>query len=147
MKYWIIPSNDKFYRVDDAIANLGRFIDWTQRRQYEIGDIVFVFKTKTDKEPSHIRYMFDVVEVGVKFDNVIVDADYWSNPQEFYENRKLGHVRLQLLADLGKGNYSLERRALVDNGLKSRMQGAITVDGNLLDFIQDAFISCCGNHA
>ena len=146
MRYWIIPSNDKFYRVDDAIANLGRFIDWTQRRQYEIGDIVFIYKTKTEKEPSHIRYMFEVVGVRLKFDDVIVDAEYWSNPKEFYENRKLDHVRLQLLADLGKGNYALERKNLVDNGLKSRMQGAISVDGQLLDFIQDAFITYCDNH-
>ena len=145
MRYWIIPSNDNFYRVDEAIANLGRFIDWTQRRQYEIGDIVYIYKTKTEKEPSHIRYMFEVVEVGLKFDDVIVDADYWANPQEFYENRRLDHVRLQLLADLGKGNYSLERKKLVDNGLKSRMQGAITIDGNLLYFIQDAFMPYSNN--
>ena len=143
MRYWIIPSNDKFYRVDDAIANIGRFIDWTQRRQYDIGDIVFIYKTKTGKEPSHIRYMFEVVATGLKFDDVIIDVDYWSTPKEFYDNRKLDHVRLQLLADLGKGNYSLERKNLVDNGLKSRMQGAVTVDGHLLDLIQDAFMAYC----
>lgn len=145
MKYWIIPSNEKYYRVDEAIANSGRFIDWTQRRQYEIGDIVFIYKTKTDKEPSHIRYMFEVVEVGVKFDDIIVDVDYWTTPKDYYERKKLKFVRLQLLADLGKGNYALERKNLVDNGLKSRMQGAITVDGQLLDFIQDAFMSYSDN--
>lgn len=144
MRYWIIPSNDKYYRVDDAIANLGRFIDWTQRRQYEIGDIVFIYKTKTDKVPSHIRYMFEVVATGLKNDEIIVDVDYWANPNEFYNNRKHDHVRLQLLADLGNGNYSLERKNLVDNGLKSTMQGAITVEGHLLDFIKDAFMTYCG---
>ena len=140
MRYWIIPSNDKYYRVDDAVANLGHYIDWTQRRQYEIGDIVFIYKTKTDKEPSHIRYMFEVVEVGIKFNDIIVDVDYWTTPKDFYDNMKLDHVRLQLLSDLGKSNYALDRKSLVDNGLKSRMQGAITVEGRLLDFIQDAFI-------
>lgn len=129
MRYWIIPSNDKFYRVDDAIANLGRFIDWTQRRQYEIGDIVFIYKTKTEKEPSHIRYMFEVVAVGIKFDDVIVDFVYFTTPIDFDKKRKTNYVRLQLMADLGKGNYSLERKNLVDNGLKSRMQGAVTVEG------------------
>ena len=141
MKHWIIPSNDKFYHVDNAIAKLGRFIDWTQRRQYEIGDIVYIYKTKTRNEPSYIRYMLEVVAVGLKFDDIIIDADYWVKPKDFYDNRGLPHVRLQLLADLGKGNYSLERKKLVDNGLKSSMQGAITVDGHLLDFINDAFLS------
>lgn len=141
MKYWIIPSNEKYYRVDEAIANLGRFIDWTQRRRYSIGDIVFIYKTKTDKEPSYIRYMFEVVEVGVKFDDIIVDVDYWTTPKDFYDRKELEFVRLQLLADLGRGNYILERKYLVDNGLKSNMQAPITVNGNLLDFIQDAFLS------
>mgnify|MGYP002620836895 FL=1 len=145
MRYWIIPSNDKYYRVDDAVANLGHYIDWTQRRQYEIGDIVFIYKTKTDKEPSHIRYMFEVVEVGIKFNDIIVDVDYWTTPKDFYDNMKLDHVRLQLLSDLGKSNYALDRKSLVDNGLKSRMQGAITVEGRLLDFIQDAFIAHSDN--
>ncbi len=146
MRYWIIPSNDKYYRVDDAIANLGHYVDWIQRRQYEIGDIVFIYKTKTEKEPSYIRYMFEVVGVRLKFDDIIVDVDYWAHPKDFYENRKKDHVRLQLLADLGKGNYSLARKELVDNGLKSNMQGAITVEGHLLDFIQDTFISLNDNH-
>ena len=96
MRHWIIPRNDKFYRVDDAIANLGRFIDWTQRRQYEIGDIVYIYKTKTRNEPSYIRYMLEVVSVGLMFDETIVDVDYWAKPKDFYDNRGLPHVRLQL---------------------------------------------------
>ena len=77
---------------------------------------MFIYKTKTEKEPSHIRYMFEVVEVGLKFDDDIVDVDYWATPKYFYSNRRLDHIRLQLLVGLGKGNYSLERKYLVDNG-------------------------------
>ena len=45
MKYWIVPSNDRTFRIGDAIAAQDGMADW-RTDKFSEGDIVFIYKTK-----------------------------------------------------------------------------------------------------
>lgn len=38
---WIIPSNNKFYKCEEAFEAL-ECVDWGQSRKYEIGDCIYI---------------------------------------------------------------------------------------------------------
>ena len=59
MKYWLVISNNKFFRLDDYLEERTS-VTWRQTNNFEVGDKVFVYTTA----PKYcISYEMDVVAV------------------------------------------------------------------------------------
>ena len=131
MKYWLIPCDSKKFRVHDYFAN-NQIVDWKQSHyKFEIGDIVFIYCSAPEAE---IRYMLEVAQPNISYDNSIDDEEYWGDKHmskaAAMQNK---YVRLHLLETINPNE--LDIISLKNNGLIKAPQGAQKISGNLLSFI------------
>ena len=91
MNYWIIPQNEQHYRLG-ALLETTDVVDWHQRNNFEVGDIVYIYTTAPYKR---IRFMMRVEEVNVPACEAIDDINYWVPP--FLPEPNDRYVRLSLL--------------------------------------------------
>ena len=45
MKYWLVISNNKFFRLDDYLKEGRTSVTWRQTNNFKIGDKVFIYTT------------------------------------------------------------------------------------------------------
>ena len=101
----------------------------------EVGDIVYLYTTAPIQR---IEYKMIVDRINVPFDEIIDDSAYslLRNPDTVPDKDAL-YVRLKLIKKVD--NPLLHLNFLRGYGLRSRMQSAITVSGDLLDYIETKF--------
>ena len=75
MQYWMISANGKMYDHASAFEKWG-YIDWRQNRNYEIGDIVYIYCTKPIKK---LMYKTQVVKESMLFSEITDDKDRIKN--------------------------------------------------------------------
>ncbi len=93
MKEWIIKAHTKVYNHLQSLRENG-FIDWTQRVDYEIGDIVYIcfvgelngikVKTKVTKSKMTSKEAYD-------------DVNYWNNKRVYHMGKSGIYARLELV--------------------------------------------------
>jgi 5-methylcytosine-specific restriction protein A len=132
MKYWLIPSKNEYFRLDDYFLDHDE-VDWRQHNNFDVGDIVFIYSAAPF---SRVKYLTQVVMVDIPSDKIINDDEYWGDDHPDEWNR---YCRLKLIATAPPFSNALSYKSLVDQGLKSTMQGAITLQGELLDYILNNF--------
>ena len=134
MKHWIIPSNNNKFRLSDFLVEYG-YVDWKQRNNFQIGDIVYIYATKPE---SKIRFMMEVTRTDMTFEESTTDKEYWNDPEEFnmgvIHNR---YCRLRLVSEVNKNHLSLDE--LIKYGLSGAPQSGMTVSGKTLDYITATF--------
>ena len=129
MKYWLVISNNKFFRLDDYLEERTS-VTWRQTNNFEVGDKVFIYTTA----PKYcISYEMDVVEVELTAEHYADEAAYWINPQDY-----IAAVRANRFCEFSVvrrfHQESLPLRLLRMHGLvtpRSNMQ----LEGDLLNFI------------
>ena len=72
MNYWLIPSNNSFFRLDDLLEKR-EVISWRQVQKFEVGDVIYIYSSKPF---SCIKYQMDVVGANLSFSRYIDDEEY-----------------------------------------------------------------------
>ena len=103
MKYWIVPSNDRTFRIGDAITAQDGLVDW-RTDKFSEGDIVFIYKTRPEQ---CIRFKMEVTKVKIHFDETFDQEAYWTDKDLYYSGIVTYYARLKLLEEYSDNILSL----------------------------------------
>lgn len=111
------------------------FVEYVQKNKVQVNDIVYLYTTAP---VQRIEYKMIVERINIPFDEIVDDSAYHipQTPSEVI-NRNALYVRLGLLEKVE--NPLLHLNFLRAYGLRSSMQSAITVSGELLEYIESKF--------
>lgn len=134
MKHWIFISSTKQFRMHDWLAS-NEYVEYVQRNKVQVNDIVYLYTTAP---VQRIEYKMIVDRINVPFDEIIDDSAYslLRNPNTA-PNKDALYVRLKLIKKVE--NPLLHLNFLREYGLRSSMQSALTVSGDLLEYIEARF--------
>ena len=135
MKHWIFISSPKQFRMHDWLA-ANEYVEYVQRNKIEVNDIVYLYTTAP---VQRIEYKMIVDRINVPYDETIDDSAYSlrKEPTEVRFDMDTLFVRLKLIKKVE--TPLLHLNFLREYGLRSSMQSALTVSGDLLDYIETKF--------
>lgn len=135
MKYWIVPSNNKRYRLIDFLKE-NEFVDWKQGRyNFQKGDIVYIYCSLPEQK---IRYMMEIIEDHITFEQSIKDEEYWFDKTEFKAGiTQNNYCRFRLIEEINNEKLSINN--LLKHGLKSPPQCPMSPSEELLTYIKLCF--------
>ena len=135
MRYWIIPNDGALFKTEKALAMNNGLLDWRAgNRKFVVGDIVFLYKSKSE---SCIRYMLKVVKTDIEGKDAFDQKSCWTDYQNQRRREEYKYVRLELLHTIQNDNLKIAN--LRKHGLLGNLQGAQTCSGELLAFILSEF--------
>ena len=131
MNYWIVPSNNSYYRLDDRLSKY-EIISWRQRQDFEVGDVIFIYTTSP---ASRITYQMSVIGANQSFSAYNNDKEYWVDQEEFAKKvinfKRFAEFKLVR-------RFPSDARLTYDNlkahGLRT-IQMAHRIKGGLLDYV------------
>lgn len=132
MRHWIFISSPKRFRMDDWLR-CNEYVEYVQRNKVEVNDIVYLYTTAP---VQRIEYKMVVDRINVPYDEMIDDSAYSLNPSRIVNKADL-YVRLKLIKKVE--TPLLHLNFLREYGLRSSMQSALTVSGELLEYIETKF--------
>ena len=133
MNYWLIPSNNDFFKLDDLLEKRD-IISWRQVQRFEVGDIIYIYSSKPF---SCIKYQMDVVGANLSFSKYIDDEEYWVDKDYYHTvavNRN-NYAEFKLVKRIPQCG-ALSYPQLKAHGLKT-VQIAQRLNGELLGYILD----------
>jgi 5-methylcytosine-specific restriction protein A len=130
---WMISANGKMYDHASSFATNG-FIDWRQRANYNIGDIVYIYCTRPF---MRAMYKCEVVKHSMPFSECVDDGVFWINRDEYEKSKAGNYARLKLLEQVDTMYLCLENLKL--HGLSAAPQGPIRVSDELNAYISKHF--------
>lgn len=130
---WMISANGKMYDHASSFATFG-FIDWRQRANYSVGDVVFIYCTKPIKR---VMYKCEIVECYKSFNECVDDSKFWLDVEEYRKSQQGKYARLKLVEQVD--SPYLDLKCLFDNGLKAAPQGPIKLSEKLYNYINKHF--------
>ena len=135
MKHWIFISSTKQFRMHDWLS-CNEYVDYVQRNKVEVGDIVYLYTTAPIQR---IEYKMIVDRINIPYDEILDDSAYSlrKEPEVIRYDMPTLYVRLKLIKKVD--NPLLHLNFLRGYGLRSSMQSALTVSGDLLDYIESKF--------
>ena len=133
MKHWIFISSTKRFRMHDWL-NDNDFVEFVQRNKVEVNDIVYLYTTAP---VQRIEYKMIVEKINIPIDEIVDDSAYSLDSNPGTLNRGTLYVRLKLIKKVE--NPLLHLNFLRGYGLRSSMQSALTISGDLLDYIETKF--------
>lgn len=128
---WLIPANTKFYDIDGALKEYG-YVDWTQKSNYKVGDIVYIYKTFPTQK---IQYKTIVRKKDLTFEESVNDESFWINKEAFEKGKQEKFVRLELMKEFTTDQLALE--ALMAHGLNSAPQSPIRLLEETMKYIKE----------
>lgn len=132
MRHWIFISSPKRFRMDDWLRS-NEYVEYVQRNKVEVNDIVYLYTTAPIQR---IEYKMVVDRINVSYDEMIDDSAYSLNPSPIVNKEDL-YIRLKLIKKVE--TPLLHLNFLREYGLRSSMQSALTVSGELLEYIETKF--------
>lgn len=130
MKYWIAPSNDRTFRIADAIAAQDGMADW-RTDKFSEGDVVFIYKTKPKQ---CIRYKMEVVKAKMIFDQAFEQETFWTDKDQYYSGIVSFYARLKLIEEYEDDILSLHH--LHEHGYQGDPRSVREIkNSDLLDFL------------
>ncbi len=129
MGKWMIAANGKKYDHAAAFQKWG-FIDWRQRANYEVGDLVYIYCTRPYKR---VMYKTMVVNESMHADEIVDDREFWIDINEYTKALSGKYARLKLVEQVDSDKLSLEH--LKEHGLNGAPQGPVKVKDELSDYI------------
>lgn len=135
MKHWIFISSPKQFRMHDWLAT-NEYVEYIQRNKVQVNDIVYLYTTAP---VQRIEYKMIVDRINVPYDETIDDSAYSlrEEPTEVRFDMDTLFVRLKLIKKVE--TPLLHLNFLREYGLRSSMQSALTVSGELLEYIETKF--------
>ena len=131
MRYWIVPSNSKRYRLTDFLQDHNQ-VDWkVSRFKFAVDDVVFIYSAKSDQKLTHVMR---VTQVNIKFKDSIPDDEYWIDRTEYRASiAEDNFCRFELIEEIESDQLTLDN--LVEHGLKKAPQSAQTLKAETLKYI------------
>ena len=77
MTHWIIPSNNKFFRLDDLLKE-HEIITWRQKNNFEAGDTIYIYSSSPQ---SRISYQMEVLRTGIPSSLCDTNEAFWVSAQ------------------------------------------------------------------
>ena len=135
MKHWIFISSTKQFRMHDWLS-CNEYVDYVQRNKVEVGNVVYLYTTTP---VQRIEYKMIVDRINIPYDEILDDSAYSlrKEPEVIRYDMPTLYVRLKLIKKVD--NPLLHLNFLRGYGLRSCMQSAIIVSGDLLDYIETKF--------
>ena len=129
MKYWLVISNNSFFRLDDYLDGRNS-VTWRQTNDFEVGDRVFIYTTA----PKYcINYEMEVVAVNLTAEHFTDEEAYWVDPNAYLSAVKANSFcEFRLVRSFHPESMPL--RLLKMHGLATP-HGNMVLEGQLLDFI------------
>ena len=128
MRNWIMSANPSIYDPQRAFAEQG-YVDWKQTRNFEIGDVVYIYLTKP---MATIRYRTTVEAVNIE---PYVDP-YWNiQIDEIQLGKKF--MRLSLAATCDSASLAFDE--LKKQGLNYVPQSPGKIRDGLREYIESCF--------
>lgn len=134
MDYWIVPSNDNLFRIEDAISAQGNLVDW-RSSSFSVGDVVFIYKVKPEQR---ISMKMVVEKINIKLKDSYVQEPYWTDKEAYSEG--LGtflYCRFKLIERYDSDVLSL--KVLRHFGIKGNIQTRRHCPQALIDYIEKGF--------
>ena len=131
MRYWIVPSNSKRYRLIDFLRNHSQ-VDWkVSRFKFAVDDIVFIYAAKPDQKLTHVMR---VSQINIQFKDSIPDAEYWIDI-DAYNSSIAGDnfCRFDLIEEIHSDKLTLGN--LMEHGLTKAPQSAQTLKAKTINYI------------
>lgn len=132
MSTWLLSSGNKKFQLDECLKKFG-YVDWTQTRKVEVGDVVFVY---ISKPIGAVKYKMKVDRVNMTFDETTDNKEFWLDKAVYERGRKRDrYFRLVLVKKLPTDEeLSFER--LSYNGLGG-VQGMQKLEGVKTAYFKD----------
>ena len=80
MKYWLVISNNSFFRLDDYLEGGRSSVTWRQTNNFEVGDKVFIYTTAPK---CCISYEMNVAAVELTAEHFTDEEAFWVNPDAY----------------------------------------------------------------
>ncbi|SFX14053.1 hypothetical protein [Ruminococcus sp. XPD3002] len=126
MQKWIVPCNQKYYKVEEAFSKLKR-LDWKQSSpNIKIGDIVYIYVSK-----PVMAILFKCKVTKVNLDRIEIDDSEFVVNGENYLTYPL-HMELEFIK---KYNDELTMNILSLHGVKGRIQSTRKVCQELENYL------------
>lgn len=127
MTYRILPWNKDIFNLSQCIIDLG-FVEWRQRNNLAVGDIVFIDCSNPLRQ---IKYIMKVAKINIPRNETVNDKylfgyEYDLKPTDFY-------ARFEPIAETSDNNTKLSLSSLRELGVTSNIQGCMKVRGFLLE--------------
>jgi hypothetical protein len=131
MRYCIVPSNSKRYRLVDFLRDHNQ-VDWKLSRfKYAVDDIVFIYSAKPDQKLTHVMR---VTQVNIKFKDSIPDDGYWVDRAAYSASiAEDNFCRFELIEEIQSDKLTLEK--LMEHGMTKAPQSAQTLKADTLKYI------------
>lgn len=131
MRYWIVPSNSKRYRLTDFLQDHNQ-VDWkVSRFKFAVDDVVFIYSAKSDQKLTHVMR---VTQVNIKFKDSIPDDEYWIDRTEYRASiAEDNFCRFELIEEIESDKLTLDN--LMEHGLIKAPQSAQTLKAETLKYI------------
>lgn len=130
MKKWIMSANPLIYNHRLAFEQQN-YIDWKQTRNFEIGDIVYIYCTKTI---SRVQYKTIVEKINMTSSEISDDSRFWvKNVGNIYGR----YMRLRLLGFTDRKELTFTE--LRKHGMTYAPQSPSRVKPELSDYLDFYF--------
>jgi 5-methylcytosine-specific restriction protein A len=127
---WMISANGKMYNHAMAFQKWG-FIDWRQKANYNVGDIVYIYCTRPYKK---VMYKTVVEKTNLTVSEIVDDKQFWYDVSEYEKALSGNYARLKLEEQVDTNMLSLDY--LTQNGLKAAPQGPVKISETLTAYIE-----------
>lgn len=130
MTKWIMSANPLIF--DHKLAfDMNGFIDWNQTRKFTVGDIVYIYSSKS---VSKVQFKAYVEKINMSADEVVDNSIFWKKDNV---EKKKKYMRLRLLKYLDCDELSLEN--LRNHGMKYVPQSPCFLKPELQEYIEKYF--------
>lgn len=126
---WIISANGGLYDHIGAFQRWG-FIDWYQSRNYDVGDIMYIYCTAPLKR---VMYKAIVDKVNMSLNEVVDDSEFWHDGGQYKQEKKGRFARLRLINQAFSDKLTLDN--LKAHGLVNAPQRPFRVVAQLKQYI------------
>ena len=133
MTNWIISADPNIYDYASSFEHYS-FIDWRQRADFQIDDIVFIYANRPD---SMIQYKCVVLAIDLTRENIRDDREYFKDQNAYQSAIDGKFMRLKMIEQVYNTNLSFKNLML--NGLNGPPRGPLKINNRLFDYIISNF--------
>lgn len=135
MEYWIVPSNDGTFRIEDAIKANNGIVDWRQSNNFAVGDAVFIYKAKPEQR---VICRMEVIGVKIAEDDALEQEEFWTDQMAYIDG--LGrsvYVRFKLQEEYQDDIFSLHH--LHEHGFRGNIQSVQHCPAESIEYMLDPY--------
>lgn len=126
MEKWILSANPNYFNHKLAFKTNG-YIDWKQTRNYQVGDIVYIYVTKP---VAKISFKTQVEKIDQDREAITDMSEFWIKNEDKSTKR---FVRLKLICEYEDEMLSFEHLQM--NGMKYAPQSPCKVKEELQKYL------------